>query len=47
VYHCTPNELEEIPEGIASLHFQYLMAERKNERIEGKKAEQQARVKGK
>ncbi len=44
MYHCTPQELEEIPEEVARLHFQYLMAERKHEMLESKKSEQKMKA---
>jgi hypothetical protein len=45
VYHCSPKELEEIPVRELDMHFAFLMAERENDYIESKRAEQKSKVK--
>lgn len=45
VYHCSPTELDEVPERLLNLHFAFLMEEREHEMIETKRAEQKAKSK--
>lgn len=45
VYHCSPKELERVPEHELNLHFAFLMAEREHEYIEHKRSEQRAKQK--
>lgn len=45
VYHCSPKELEKVPERELNLHFWFLMAEREHDYIESKRAEQKAKQK--
>lgn len=45
VYHCSPIELERVPEWELNLHFAFLMAEREHEYIEHKRSEQKAKQK--
>lgn len=45
VYHCSPKELERVPEWELNLHFAFLMSEREHEYIESKRAEQKAKQK--
>jgi len=45
VYHCSPKELDAVPERELNLHFAFLMAEREHEFIESKRAEQKAKQK--
>lgn len=47
VYHCSPKELEKVPERELNLHYAFLMAEREYELIESKRAEQKAQQKNK
>ena len=47
VYHCSPVELERVPEWELNLHFAFLMAEREHEYIEHKRSEQKAKQKNK
>ena len=43
VYHCSPKELEKVPERELNLHFTFLMKEREHEFKESKRAEQKAK----
>ena len=45
VYHCSPKELEKVPERELNLHFAFLMSEREHEYIESKRAEQRNKQK--
>ena len=45
IYHCSPAELDKVPERELNLHFAFLMAERKHEYIESKRAEQRSKQK--
>ena len=47
VYHCSPKELEKVPERELNLHYAFLMSEREYELIESKRAEQKAQQKNK
>lgn len=45
IYHCSPKELEDVPERQLNLHFAFLMSEREHEYIEMKRSEQKAKAK--
>lgn len=45
VYHCSPAELDKVPERELSLHYAFLMEEREYQFIESKRTEQKAKVK--
>ena len=45
IYHCSPVELDRVPERELNLHFAFLMAEREHEYKESKRAEQKAKQK--
>lgn len=45
VYHCSPKELDQVPERQLNLHFAFLMSEREHEFKESKRAEQKAKQK--
>ena len=45
IYHCSPIELEKVPERQLNLHFAFLMSEREHEFIESKRAEQKNKQK--
>jgi len=45
IYHCSPKDLEDIPEWELDMHFAFLMAERKHDYIESKRAEQKSKLK--
>lgn len=45
IYHCSPKELDDIPERELNMHFAFLMAEREHDYLESKRAEQKWKVK--
>lgn len=45
IYHCSPKELEDVPEWELNMHFAFLMEERQHDYIESKRAEQKSKVK--
>ena len=45
IYHGSPKELEDVPEWELNMHFAFLMAERKHDYIESKRAEQKSKLK--
>lgn len=43
LYHCTPNQLDEVDEHTLHLHYMMLMLEREEEFLENKRNEQRAK----
>ena len=44
LYHCTPSEIDNEEDRLLDLHFEFLMLERKNEKVLQEKEKQKANV---